>query len=352
MRTVARRAAYAVSAVLLLASAGVTVPVGSGHAAEACPSGPGAAAPAGQHWYYRFDRATHRKCWFMHAIGALSAHAAAEFQSAPSPAAPPAPAPQPPVTPSSADTANGPSQATGAQPAPHVTVLAVKPDPEFTGTIAPSDSPSLSAVPGASAEPQAPQNSPRTAGMPVRGDSLRGGRANASTASGATAAAPQATAPVTKAPATMAPATVPAVNSAAIASAPPQSAESFPVWALGFVIAAALVVLFGKMTGLLQMSWLSHHPQDAWRQSFYERNGFYERNNPFVAPLEADGPTDLNLLRRIEQSPPVQASHPASRPAPENPDSRNRAKPALEDTEFAHASGGSSAGAQASWDRG
>jgi hypothetical protein len=145
---------------------------------------------------------------------------------------------------------------------------------------------------------------------------------------------------------------MPAANSAATASAPARPAESFPVWALGFVVAAALAVLFGTMTGLLQMSWLSHHPQDAWRQGFYERNGFHERNNPFVAPLEADGPTDLNLLRRIEQSPPVQASHPASRPAPENLDGRNLAKPALEYIELAHASGGSSAGVPASWDRG
>src|SRR5262249_4146852 len=37
--------------------------------AEDCLAGPNAQAPAGSHWYYRLDRATHRKGWY---IGAQS----------------------------------------------------------------------------------------------------------------------------------------------------------------------------------------------------------------------------------------------------------------------------------------
>lgn len=42
--------------------------------AEDCLAGPNAQSPQGQHWYYRIDRATHRKCWY---LGALHAQRAA-----------------------------------------------------------------------------------------------------------------------------------------------------------------------------------------------------------------------------------------------------------------------------------
>lgn len=48
--------------------------------AEDCLAGPNAQAPQGSHWYYHFDRATHRKCWYIgpqHAQRA-SRHRAAE----------------------------------------------------------------------------------------------------------------------------------------------------------------------------------------------------------------------------------------------------------------------------------
>lgn len=37
---------------------------GSALAAD-CRAAPGDAAPAGQHWYYRLDRATGQQCWYL-----------------------------------------------------------------------------------------------------------------------------------------------------------------------------------------------------------------------------------------------------------------------------------------------
>src|SRR5215471_13365671 len=37
-----------------------------GHAAsDECLAGPNRSAPEGKHWYYRLDRDTHRKCWYL-----------------------------------------------------------------------------------------------------------------------------------------------------------------------------------------------------------------------------------------------------------------------------------------------
>jgi hypothetical protein len=41
---------------------------GPADAAE-CLTAPDSAAPGGQHWYYRFDRATKRKCWYLREAG-------------------------------------------------------------------------------------------------------------------------------------------------------------------------------------------------------------------------------------------------------------------------------------------
>ena len=43
--------------------------------AEDCLAGPNAQSPQGSHWYYRIDRATHRKCWYLGALhGQRTAH--------------------------------------------------------------------------------------------------------------------------------------------------------------------------------------------------------------------------------------------------------------------------------------
>src|SRR5262245_7731000 len=60
------------AAVVIIAASGLT----SGHAqtaaqpkaqakADECLSRPGAAAPKGSHWYYRIERPSQRRCWYL-----------------------------------------------------------------------------------------------------------------------------------------------------------------------------------------------------------------------------------------------------------------------------------------------
>jgi hypothetical protein len=51
-------------AALLLSIFGASAPSGSAAAAD-CLSEPNSAAPENSHWYYRTDRATQRKCWYL-----------------------------------------------------------------------------------------------------------------------------------------------------------------------------------------------------------------------------------------------------------------------------------------------
>jgi len=50
--------------------------------AEDCLAGPNAQSPQGSHWYYRIDRATHRKCWYLGALHGQHAQHAAHRRSA------------------------------------------------------------------------------------------------------------------------------------------------------------------------------------------------------------------------------------------------------------------------------
>jgi hypothetical protein len=48
---------------LIVAAAGAS---GTAHAEDKdCLGGPNAQSPQGKHWYYRIDRASHRKCWYL-----------------------------------------------------------------------------------------------------------------------------------------------------------------------------------------------------------------------------------------------------------------------------------------------
>jgi hypothetical protein len=54
----------------VLANAVMLVPVGSfARDAADCLAAPNAASPPGSHWYYRFDRPSRRKCWYLGAEG-------------------------------------------------------------------------------------------------------------------------------------------------------------------------------------------------------------------------------------------------------------------------------------------
>src|ERR1700733_10867895 len=85
MSKVSRAAAcIAVVAQLLLTGIGAGLLTNNAVAADNCAGAPGAAAPAGQHWYYRVDPVNHRRCWYRHAIVPLAARAASESRAAPS----------------------------------------------------------------------------------------------------------------------------------------------------------------------------------------------------------------------------------------------------------------------------
>ncbi|MDA9466261.1 hypothetical protein [Bradyrhizobium sp. CCBAU 53415] len=65
------------------------------NAATECLAAPKSAAPQGQHWYYRLDRTTKRKCWYLRAAGdkdsartAQTAQAAGDTPAADAPAPP------------------------------------------------------------------------------------------------------------------------------------------------------------------------------------------------------------------------------------------------------------------------
>ena len=64
-----------VVAVLLVASAGVSLNPVDARAEANCLTAPGAQAPPGRHWFYRIDRPQQRKCWYLRAQGAAEATA-------------------------------------------------------------------------------------------------------------------------------------------------------------------------------------------------------------------------------------------------------------------------------------
>src|SRR6516165_5566141 len=49
--------------------------------ADDCLAEPNSPAPAGSHWYYRLDKATQRKCWYIHAKDKSVQPAAAQATS-------------------------------------------------------------------------------------------------------------------------------------------------------------------------------------------------------------------------------------------------------------------------------
>jgi hypothetical protein len=59
--------------VILLSAVSAVGVSHSATAATSCLSKPNRTASAGGHWYYRIDRATHRKCWYLKQAGAKQA---------------------------------------------------------------------------------------------------------------------------------------------------------------------------------------------------------------------------------------------------------------------------------------
>ena len=114
---------------LAAVSQNAPTPSSTANAAPDCLASPKDAAPQGQHWYYRLDRTTKRKCWYLRAAGekesARTAQAAPALSDSPTPEAP-APRQNPvqdaraeylsPRGTAAAKTANVPMQAAAAAP--------------------------------------------------------------------------------------------------------------------------------------------------------------------------------------------------------------------------------------------
>jgi hypothetical protein len=58
----------ALFAALIISGVGIIVPVKTAHADD-CLAAPNSPAPQGDHWYFRIDWATKRKCWYHRALG-------------------------------------------------------------------------------------------------------------------------------------------------------------------------------------------------------------------------------------------------------------------------------------------
>jgi hypothetical protein len=314
MARIASPAAYiAVVAALLLSGIGAGLPIDSASADDSCASAPGAASPAGQHWYYRFDRVKQRKCWYLHAIMALPNRAAAKHRAAPSepvdsvatPQLPSAATPQsafaaipqlpyaaPPqeanAAPAPRLAAEPPSEVVSSQPAPHVTVLAIRPvAAPFVGTA----SASQAAAPEQTGGPPTSQIAPDSANVPVDAVAKPAREANPASAPDATEAARRAMA---------------SADAAAIA-ARTHLANVFLLLALALAIAAVLIALCGKMAGRTRTPRRLGHPGDAWRRDIVEDAA------PLLAPDEPYGSADLAAHEPIERSPPAPANVPAPR---------------------------------------
>jgi hypothetical protein len=114
-------------AMLIAAMAGAT----GAARGEDCLAGPNALAPQGSHWFYRLDRASHRKCWYLG--DAKRRRASTQTNTVRRGVAPPPEAPD-------------------VAPAPQAALREPPPDPGF-GTRWPDAAPAPAIVAGPRAEP-------------------------------------------------------------------------------------------------------------------------------------------------------------------------------------------------------
>ena len=91
--------ALAIFATILAGTSFAAVPESGAKTADNCLSGPRGTTPAGHHWYYRFDRATKRQCWYSREERETAGRATPQDLSPPSKTAPPSAAASNPVPP-------------------------------------------------------------------------------------------------------------------------------------------------------------------------------------------------------------------------------------------------------------
>lgn len=283
---------------ILAAVAGAGLSIGSAYADD-CLAAPKGAAPQGQHWYYHFDRATRRKCWYLHGAmplrhRAVMRHHVATQDAGAEPAADPpiAPAPAAAVQPTPSTSAPAPeSSAVETPAAPHVTVLAVKTVTPFVATTALPRQNASEQPTAAAAQPPS-----RDGGTPA--------------VSGSGAAKADAAAPQAKADAAFGASAQPA--EAAAEAARTRTAEGFILLAAAFGLAAALTALIGKLVGIYRTPRISLDPDAAWvnyrsgRQYGDAEAAHEESDVPFLDPQEHYGLGDLHAQEWLDRSAPDQ----------------------------------------------
>jgi hypothetical protein len=149
MQNRTRTVASAVFAVFLVIS--MAQPCSVARAADGCLNEPKQQTPAGAHWYYRIDHASHRKCWYLadenqKASQTVSPQPSSSPPASPSPASPTPPAPRTASTIQTIQKSNADAHAelqlakTPAEP-PHAVSPVAPPKPEFGANVFAAASP-------------------------------------------------------------------------------------------------------------------------------------------------------------------------------------------------------------------
>jgi hypothetical protein len=286
------------SAPIILAIVVATGAAGTAaRAGDNCLAAPNAAAPQGSHWYYRFDRAAHRKCWYLAAQGAKRRHAAA----ATAPAAVQPDAPAAPVAPAADATAAAlpapaPSRPIGGETVPDAAFASRWPQGADTGAIAgapPPDDGRATGVPATLASRGA-----AAAPAPTPGPDRIAARAVPTTAERAPAEPARARraqpAPVSEPPA------------AAVADQRSGLPAALAAVALLLALVGAMLVRAGRRT--LAPSGPDEAPgPDARIAGFFTRIRRGLREVPATAPLDAN--TSMRIRRGLRSPTDADTRH-------------------------------------------
>jgi len=262
------RKSVALSAVVfanVMLSTGVGVsPIDVARAADECLAGPNAPSPQGSHWYYRIDRASKRRCWYLGPLGAKVAR----------PEAPRAAPQEPPrATPSMPK----PVSATRAEPQSTAGPLVPPPRAETTADAIVNRDAAEESSAAQSAEPQPPVADVQAPEAPPVAE-MRAPEAPASTAAAAPSSAvapssvdaPPSSAAAPKDLPLVWPA-LPATGRAAAALPPPTESSIAPTTLLALLAAVFVLAGFAARAFFRQPVARSaqrygfDQPQHAWR---------------------------------------------------------------------------------------
>lgn len=111
----------AVSAACLVGPVLIILSTAAARAADDCIAAPNSQPPQGQHWWYRTDRVTQRKCWFLGPRDVTALKAALQARADASPRRPAAESAGPASSSPSAPAAPGRSEDPDARPIAHAT---------------------------------------------------------------------------------------------------------------------------------------------------------------------------------------------------------------------------------------